>query len=90
MDLSKVFDEYLRTTMVPVLEYRLEGDELSYRWTDVVPGFAMPVRVTLAPGDLDWISPTESWQTIEVSLADPKAFSVDENFYVKSRDVSQP
>jgi aminopeptidase N len=90
MDLSKVFDEYLRTTMVPVLEYRLEGDELSYRWTDVVPGFAMPVRVTLAPGDVGWISPTESWQTIEVSLADPKAFSVDENFYVKSRDVSQP
>ena len=49
LDLGKVFDEYLRTTMVPALEYRLRGGTLSYRWADVVPGFDMPVRVRLAP-----------------------------------------
>jgi aminopeptidase N len=87
MDLSGVFDEYLRTTMVPVLEYRFDGSTLEYRWTDVVSGFAMPVRVTLAPGEYDWIHPTEAWQRVETSLADPSDFEVDPNFYVESRSA---
>jgi aminopeptidase N len=89
MDLSKVFDEYLRTTQVPLLEYRLEGDTLEYRWSDVVPGFAMPVRVALGAGDWKWITPTETWQSMEVSLASPQDFGVDENFYVHARDVGR-
>src|SRR5256885_7357624 len=30
--LGKVFDQYLRTTMVPTFEYRITGDTLVYRW----------------------------------------------------------
>ena len=36
MKLDNVFDQYLRATMVPVLE-----------WTNVVYGFDMPIPVTL-------------------------------------------
>ena len=46
-DLSKVFEQYLTTTKVPLFEYRIEGSTLSYHWADVVPGFDMPVRVLL-------------------------------------------
>ena len=90
MDLSKVFDEYLRTTMVPTLEYKLEGQKLSYRWTNVVPGFAMPVRVTTSTGRYSWIKPTVTWKTLAVKLSLPEEFRVDENFYVNAKDLLKP
>jgi aminopeptidase N len=87
IDLSKVFDEYLRTTMVPVLEYRIEGSTLSFRWSNVVPGFDMPVAVTLAPGEFTVIHPTEAWQTATVQLALPDEFKIDPNYVVQSQRV---
>jgi aminopeptidase N len=86
IDLARVFDQYLRTTKVPVLEYRVEGNTLSYRWSDVVPGFDMPVKVSLSKGSLSLIRPTESWQTANVE--NPADFRVDQNFYVVARNVS--
>ena len=90
MDLSKVFDEYLRTTKIPRLEYKLEGQKLSYRWTDVVPGFAMPVKVTTSTGSYSWIRPTEKWKAMAVRLSRPEDFRVDENFYVNAKDLLKP
>ncbi|HEX2203612.1 MAG TPA: M1 family metallopeptidase [Longimicrobium sp.] len=87
IDLSRVFQQYLTTTQVPVLEYRLEGGTLSYRWANVVPGFDMPVRATLRDGAFETLRPTERWQTARASLSSPAAFRVDENFYVEVRDV---
>ena len=63
IDLTKVFDEYLRTTLIPTFEYRIVGDQLSYRWADVVPGFNMPFKVTLDWPAFSVIHPTEAWQT---------------------------
>jgi len=90
MDLSKVFDEYLRTTKVPTLEYKLEGQKLSYRWSNVVPGFAMPVKVTTSTGSYSWIKPTETWKTVAEKLSRPEDFRVDENFYVNAKDLLKP
>jgi aminopeptidase N len=90
MKLGKVFDQYLRTTMIPTLEYRLQGNKLSYRWRDVVRGFAMPVKVTTSSDRLDWIKPTESWKSATVKLDRPEDFRVDETFYVNARDVLKP
>jgi aminopeptidase N len=87
VDLTKVFDQYLRTTKVPVLEYRIQGKTLRYRWTDVVPGFAMPVAVTLSAGGFTVIHPTEQWKTatLGVSAAD---FKVDPDYYVTARPAA--
>ncbi len=90
MNLSKVFDQYLRSTRVPTLEYKLQGSRLSYRWTNVVRGFAMPVKVTTAPGRFNWIRPTEKWKTTTVKLNRPEDFHVDENFYVVAKDLLRP
>jgi aminopeptidase N len=81
-NLGKVFDQYLRTTMVPSFEYRIAGDTLSYRWANVVAGFDMPIRVTLDWPTWTLIRPTEQWQTAIVHLANPTEFRIDENFYV--------
>jgi aminopeptidase N len=90
LDLSKIFDEYLRTTKVPTLEYKLQGSRLSYRWANVVPGFAMPVKITTSAGRLSWIRPTESWKATTVKLDRPEDFHVDENFYVDVKDLLKP
>ncbi|MGB7212588.1 MAG: M1 family metallopeptidase [Gemmatimonadales bacterium] len=89
IDLGPVFEEYLNTTMVPVFEYKVTGDTLSYHWADVVKGFAMPVRVTLADSTYSWVHPTEAWQTVPVHLG-PTGLHVDENFYVFSKDLNAP
>ena len=47
INFDKVFQEYLTTTMVPTLEYKIEDATLAYHWVNVVPGFDMPVRVKL-------------------------------------------
>jgi aminopeptidase N len=83
--LDKVFEQYLTTTRIPVFEYRLEGPRLSFRWTGVVTGFDMPMRVYVSPDSAVRIAPTESWQTVLLPLAYPEDFRVDENFYVTVR-----
>ncbi len=88
-DLTKVFDQYLRTTQVPVLEYRIDASTLRYRWANVVPGFAMPIRVTLSGARFSVIRPTETWQTARLRLGGAP-FQVDPNYYVTARDVSGP
>lgn len=45
MDLSTVFEQYVRTTSIPVLEIRQEKDQVLARWISEVPGFQMPVHI---------------------------------------------
>jgi aminopeptidase N len=90
VDLTRVFEQYLTTTQVPTLEYRLDGSTLTYRWADVVPGFAMPLRVLVGGGHSVRLTPTEQWQTTTLALERPDAFQVDENFYVYTRWVDRP
>jgi len=84
-DLSKVFDQYLRTTDVPVLEWRREAGTLRHRWTNAVEGFDMPVRVRTTPdAPYEWIRPTTSWQTSRLPTSGGD-LEVDPNFYVGAR-----
>ena len=90
MNLGKVFDQYLRTTKIPTLEYKLQARKVSYRWTNVVRGFAMPIKVTTSTDRFSWIRPSENWKSLAVKLNRPEDFRVDENFYVNARDILKP
>ena len=87
INFDPVFEQYLTTTRIPTLEYRINDGTLSFRWVDVVPGFEMPVKVTLNGTAYSWIHPTESWGTADVKLPSPADFKVDDNFYVKAKNV---
>lgn len=83
LKLSKVFDQYLRTIQVPVLSYKIKDGKLTYRWTNVVEGFNMPVKVSLKPGTFSFIYPTTTSKTIAVqSGIDESSFKADPNFYI--------
>jgi aminopeptidase N len=84
IDLGRVFQQYLTTTMIPALEYRYEGRTLLYRWTNVVPGFDMPVRVTLPGGASRLLRPTPSWKRLRTG-SPGGALQVDEDYYVELR-----
>jgi aminopeptidase N len=45
LNLKPVFDQYLRTTMIPELSYKIVGNKLFYKWSNVVEGFDMPVLI---------------------------------------------
>ncbi len=89
IDLGKFFTQYLRTTMIPVFEYKTDGTTLSYRWANVVPGFDMPLRVAVGAGTYSRIKPTEAWQTMKLPAANAEV-RVDENFYVDVKNVGAP
>jgi aminopeptidase N len=90
IDLSKVFQQYLETTKIPVLEYQVTGSSLRYRWANVVPGFDMPLKVRMTAEGWSTIRPTTEWQTAPVSIGTSAVFAVDPNFYVQTRDLNHP
>ena len=77
-DFSKVFDQYLRTIKIPTLEYKTENHKLLYRWTNIVDGFAMPVKLT----DGIWLQPTTQWNSIQEKGDLQSGLKVDKNFFV--------
>jgi aminopeptidase N len=87
VDLSKVFAQYLTTTQIPELQYRVEGSSLLYRWADVVPGFDMQVAVMVPGLGTRVLGPTEAWQTLTVPSPKAAGLTVDENYYVTARNV---
>jgi aminopeptidase N len=82
--LSKIFDQYLRTTQVPELELKAEGDKLKFRWTNCIPGFNMPVRLSNG----QWIQPTTEETKVKIEGAKFDGITVDKNFYIKVKSGS--
>jgi len=87
IDFSSVFRQYLTTVTIPTLEYRIDGATLAYRWVDVVPGFTLPIRVTLTDAGYREIRPSAAWQAAPLTLRTPEDFKVDPNYYVLSRQL---
>lgn len=84
LDLQKVFDQYLRTTQIPVLQYKLKKGKLSYRWTNCVEGFNMPLRINTSKGSL-MLKPTTQFQDVKIKST---AFGPDENYYIEMAKIN--
>jgi aminopeptidase N len=87
VDFSKVFNQYLRDTRVPTLEYYFKGSTLGFRWTNCVSGFNMPVKVTL-DGKEKWLKPETTWERETITAENPK-LEIDKNFYVAGFDITE-
>lgn len=80
-DLSPVFDQYLRTVQIPRLEYRYADGKLSYRWTNCIEGFNMPVKMLAAENPV-WLHPGTGWK--EQAWKEDSPPQVDSNFYIQA------
>ena len=82
-DLSTFFDQYLRTTNIPVFEYKLSDGLLEYKWTNVVDGFKMPVEVFVGDEKIR-LNPTQETKSIDVKS---EKIRLDKNYYVNINKV---
>jgi aminopeptidase N len=77
-DLSKIFDQYLRTTQIPTLQLKAEGNKIKFSWTNCIAGFNMPVKLTNG----QWINATTTEQKIKLEGSNFSNVNVDKNFYI--------
>ncbi|WP_299129217.1 M1 family metallopeptidase [uncultured Winogradskyella sp.] len=83
-DLSAFFNQYLRDTRIPTLEYKIENGMLKFRYVDIVNGFDMPIEVKIN-GKTEWIFPNSEWKTRAIESSD---FEVDRDYYIYSKKVN--
>ena len=87
-NLQPLFDQYLRRTEIPVLEYRIKGNKVEFHSTNCIKGFNIPVKVQVNGKTSQWIKPRSAWTTLKSQ--DPvSTFTVDPNFYVGAKAMMQ-
>ena len=85
LNLNTFFNQYLRTVKVPTLELKQNGNKVEYRYTNVVDGFAMPLR--LKDSDVI-INPTTNWQTINNStITRAIDVTINPNYYIDTHII---
>ena len=80
LNLKPFFDQYLRDIRIPVFEYYIRGEELTFRWNNCVQGFEMPIKI-LVNGESMVVSPTRRFKTIKLGSANA-IITVDPDYYV--------
>ena len=79
LDLTAFFNQYLRTTQVPILELKQDGKQVKYRYQQVVDGFAMPLRLK---DSNTIIYPTTNWQTLSTTFEKAIEVTPNPNYYI--------
>ncbi|MCY7293680.1 MAG: M1 family peptidase, partial [Ferruginibacter sp.] len=90
LDITGIFDQYLRTIKVPLLEYKINNKKFEYRWVNNVPNLVLPVKVSFGKpvGTENWITPTGKWKKMKPGKWwDGRTMTVNKNFYVLSSNL---
>ncbi len=85
---NPVFNQYLRSIQIPVLEYKQSGNELEYRWDNCNADFNMPVKISMKGSN--WLKPTTRWQKMKLSTKGKIKLTADKNFYISVKNLDEP
>ncbi|RDK86954.1 peptidase M1-like protein [Marinirhabdus gelatinilytica] len=85
IDLTEFWEQYLRTTNIPKVEYKIDGKNLSFRYTNIVEGFDMPIIIVLNDKE-KWIFPENGWKTLSYEFKIENA-KVKRDFYVDFQQI---
>jgi len=86
INLKPVFDQYLRDIRIPVFEYFVKENNLTFRWNNCVPGFDMPLKIYVS-GKEKSINPKTGFTTIKVDI-DNAIIKVDPGYYVANLNIT--
>jgi aminopeptidase N len=86
INLTTFFDQYLRDTRIPVFEYFVKGNDLTYRWNNCVPGLNMPLRIYVS-GKETYITPKTGFTTIKIDTENA-VIMVDPGYYVATLNLT--
>jgi len=85
-DLRAFFNQYLRTTDIPILEYQKLRNKITFRYTNVVNGFEMPIQMVINDKK-EWIYPSKQWRTFKAD-GRIKDLKIADDFYVELRKIN--
>ncbi|GAB3498219.1 M1 family metallopeptidase [Spirosoma knui] len=87
VDLKPLFNQYLYTAALPVLEYKVNATgsnevEISYRWVADADGFNLPIQVRGSSGNWQTLQPTRQWSTTKLkSAVDAVTINLDNGLF---------
>lgn len=79
LNLDSFWDQYLRTTQIPIFEYYFVNNQLYYKWTNCIGEFEMPLRIMLNKKE-QWIYPKTDWQVESLDIEKVELI-INRNFY---------
>jgi aminopeptidase N len=82
LDLNAFFDQYLRNISIPKLQWKNKRKKLKFRYTDVIDGFNLPVRIKIDGTKEMLMELSTSWQKTK-----GESLTVDKNYYIDSQQV---
>tara|TARA_B100000809_G_C15139594_1_gene532517 strand:+ start:7060 stop:8682 length:1623 start_codon:yes stop_codon:yes gene_type:complete len=82
IDLTEFWNQYLRTSQVPKVEYKVSSNQLRFRYVSIIENFDMPV-IAIINGKEEWIFPTAEWKSKEISK-EIKSIEIKKDFYVEN------
>ncbi len=87
INLTPVFDQYLRYKNIPILQLRMNGNRFEYRWKTDVANFTMPVEVTAA-GKSMRLNATNNWQSADTVIENIKSVeAARKKFFIKTETL---
>ena len=86
-DLKPIFDQYLRHTDIPELQFKNKDDAIYYKWKAQVKDFKMPVDVFVDEEEIR-LNATSQWQKLDSGEDDLDEIQVkDSKFYVRTNKL---
>lgn len=82
INLSKIFDQYLKHSNLPILEIKFQDGKGMIRWIADVKGFDMPIKIRTKGGTYKFLTPTNTFKPLELDGATKDNLEVDVNFYI--------
>ncbi len=87
IDFQKTFDQYLRTTQIPQLEFYLSKDKkkITYRWTNSIKGFNLPLVINNKRYSI-----TTKWKTTAITKDDLSRWNkidIEQLYYITATQV---
>ena len=89
IDFQKVFDQYLRTTQIPKLQFTLNKDKqtVTLNWTNCIAGFDMPISIPSTSKRLTVTAEEQTFTLTEEELNWFTAKNLLNNYYMEILDI---
>lgn len=84
IDLEPVFDQYLRTIKIPDLAFHVDKGKVTYRWENVVVGFAMPIDIEIKSKKIRLFPTQQPQQLKKAAIQD---IEVSQNFLITTSGI---
>lgn len=83
LNLSKLFEQYVQHSSIPVLEIRFDKGQVFGRWISEVPNFEMPIHIGIDDQKKQRFTLTKNFKPIDLKGATKENINIDTfNYYI--------